>query len=145
MRLVLILLLLLFGCVKNERCNTRNDNIINFTIIITSFRRRKKQQQQQQQRAARETVYRWREKGCTPLCIYVLLLFFYFPFNIPLPDNAAAKDIPSVGRAFHDSHGVFRSLYPFLRNDFAYNVRTITGITPAPTLNPCIMQLARRR
>lgn len=85
------------------------------------------------------------KRGVLPYVYTFYYYFFYFPFNIPLPDNAAAKDIPSVGRAFHDSHGVFRSLYPFLRNDFAYNVRTTTGITPAPTLNPCIMQLARRR
>lgn len=130
---------------KNERYN----DLILCVIIITSFRRKKKAA------AATATTLgprngiptcRWREKGSLP-CLYVgIITIFYFPFNIPLPDNAAAKDIPSVGRAFYDSHGVFRSLYPFQYNDFAYihNART-TGITPAPTLNPCIMQLACRR
>lgn len=47
--------------------------------------------------------------GIIIIIIVVVLLFFFFriPFNIPLPDNAATE-IPSVGRAFYDSHGVFK-------------------------------------
>jgi len=72
---------------------------------------------------ARETV---REKRVlSPLRIIIIILF---PFQYSVTGQCGGKKIPSVGRAFYDSHGVFRSLYPFLTT------------FPNPTLNPCIMR-----
>lgn len=65
------------------------------TNVITSFRK---------------TTYP-REKGFSPIRARVLLLlFFYFPFNIlySVTGQCAGTKIPSVGRAFYDSHGVFK-------------------------------------
>jgi len=71
-----------------------------------------------------------KKRVLSPLRIIIIL----FPFQYSVTGQCRGKKIPSVGRAFYDSHGVFRSLYPFLTTLlYRYN----------PTLNPCIMCLLR--
>lgn len=86
------------------------------TNVIVGFRKTE---------LAREAV---REKRVlSPLRVIIIL----FPFQYSVTGQCGGKKIPSVGRAFYDSHGVFRSLYPFLTTLLhRYN----------PTLNPCIMR-----
>lgn len=76
---------------------------------------------------ARETVPT-RKKGSLP---YLRVIIILYPFQYSVTGQCGGRKIPSVGRAFYDSHGVFRSLYPFLTTLLhRYN----------PTLNPCIMR-----
>lgn len=64
----------------------------------------------------------------------VIIIIILFPFQYSVTGQCGGKKIPSVGRAFYDSHGVFRSLYPFLTTLLhRYN----------PMLNPCIMCLLK--
>lgn len=65
--------------------------------------------------------------------LWLLLFFFFISLSIKysVTGQCGGRKIPSVGRAFYDSHGVFRSLYPFLTTP-------VHRYNPC-TLNPCII------
>jgi hypothetical protein len=72
-----------------------------------------------------------RKKGSLPFAHYY---YYFISLSTFRYRTMRWQKIPSVGRAFYDSHGVFRSLYPFLTTLLhRYN----------PTLNPCIMCLLK--
>lgn len=65
--------------------------------------------------------------------LWLLLFSFFISLSIKysVTGQCGGRKIPSVGRAFYDSHGVFRSLYPFLTTP-------VHRYNPC-TLNPCII------